>query len=50
MDEPASALDAKSEQMVNQAIKKLMAEKTVIMVSHQDSIKDYFDRVIVMET
>jgi len=36
--------------MVNQAIKKLMAEKTVIMVSHQDSIKDYFDRVIVMET
>ena len=49
MDEPASALDAKSEQMVNKAIKKLMAEKTVIMVSHQDSIKDYFDRVIVME-
>lgn len=42
MDEPLSALDAESELMVHKALKKLMNNKLVIMVSHKNSGKDDF--------
>lgn len=48
MDEPSSALDAESEKMVYTALKELMKNRLVIMVSHRDTGENDFDRVIVM--
>ena len=46
MDEPSSALDVHSEKMINQAIEKLMKEKTVIMVTHRNTSFESFDRIV----
>ncbi len=46
MDEPSSALDVQSEKMINQAMKRLMAEKVVLMVTHRATSFDEFDRVV----
>ncbi len=48
MDEPSSALDAESERMVHKALKELMRDKLVIMVSHRESGEENFDRIVVM--
>ncbi len=48
MDEPSSALDAESERMVHKALRELMKDKLVIMVTHRDSGEDSFDRVVVL--
>ncbi len=46
MDEPSSALDVQSEKMINQAMKRLMAEKVVLMVTHRATSFEEFDRVV----
>ena len=46
MDEPSSALDIVSEQKINEAVRKLMTDRAVIMVSHRETGTDGFDRVI----
>lgn len=48
MDEPSSALDAESERMVHKALKELMKDKLVIMVTHRNSGEGDFDRVVVL--
>lgn len=48
MDEPSSALDAESERMVHEALRELMKDKLVIMVTHRDSGQEDFDRVVVL--
>lgn len=46
MDEPSSALDVQSEKMIHQAMKELMKEKIVLMVTHRSTSFEDFDRVI----
>ncbi|MDE7270696.1 MAG: ABC transporter ATP-binding protein/permease [Acetatifactor sp.] len=46
MDEPSSALDVQSEKMIHQAMKELMKEKIVLMVTHRSTSFEDFDRVV----
>lgn len=46
MDEPSSALDVQSEKMIDQAMKELMKQKVVIMVTHRAASFEAFDRVV----
>lgn len=48
MDEPSSALDSESEMMVHKALKELMKDRLVIMVSHRDSFSFDFAKIINM--
>lgn len=48
MDEPTSSLDSKSEKEINLAMKNLMKDKIVIMVTHKRNAEENFDRVIEM--
>lgn len=46
MDEPSSALDVQSENMIRQAMKELMKEKVVLMVTHREASSGDFDRTV----
>ncbi len=46
MDEPSSALDVQSEKMIHQAMKELMKQKVVLMVTHRAGPLEEFDRVV----
>lgn len=46
MDEPSSALDVQSEKMIDQAMKELMKQKVVIMVTHRAASFETFDWVV----
>lgn len=46
MDEPSSALDVRSERKMQQALKELAGQKTVLMVTHRSASFEAFDRVI----
>lgn len=46
MDEPSSALDTYSEKVLLKAMKELLENKTVIMVSHRMTGMDKFERVV----
>ncbi len=46
MDEPSSALDVQSEIMIQQAMKELMKQKVVLMVTHRTSSVEEFDRCV----
>ena len=48
MDEPSSALDSQSEQMVYEALRRLMRDKVVLMVTHRKSGSIEFDRTIFL--
>lgn len=48
MDEPLSALDSQSEQIVHKALKRLMKDKVVLMVTHRKSGIADFDRVMMI--
>ena len=48
LDEPSSALDVHSGKMISQALRELMKDKVVIMVSHKRDGFDTFGRVINM--
>lgn len=49
LDEATSNLDAKSEQMVSQALKNLMAGRTTVMIAHNYSAVRDADHIIVMK-
>jgi ATP-binding cassette subfamily C protein CydD len=48
-DEPLAGLDVQSEQMVYQALKRLLEGRTALLVSHREEIIHLADRVYFME-
>ncbi|ULO06422.1 ABC transporter ATP-binding protein [Paenibacillus sp. 19GGS1-52] len=49
LDEATAALDNESEQMVQQAIRKLMGDKTTLVIAHRLSTVQNADLILVME-
>lgn len=49
LDEATSALDAQSEEMVREALERLMAGRTVLAIAHRLSTLRNFERVIVVD-
>ena len=49
IDEATSALDNESEQFVNDALKNLQGQKTIVMIAHRPSTIQLADRVCCME-
>jgi ATP-binding cassette subfamily B protein len=48
LDEATSALDTESERLVQEALVRLVAGRTVIAVAHRLSTLDAFDRIVVI--
>jgi ATP-binding cassette, subfamily B, bacterial MsbA len=48
LDEPTSALDAESEESIRQAMKKLMADRTAIVIAHRFSLVRELDIILVL--
>lgn len=49
LDEATSALDSVSEQLIQDALKKILVGKTAIMIAHRLSTIQHADRIVVME-
>jgi subfamily B ATP-binding cassette protein MsbA len=49
LDEATSSLDAESERLVQQAIRRLIEHRTVLVVAHRTSTVAYADRVVRLE-
>ncbi len=49
LDEPTSAMDFSSEQQFKQKLKEAAAHKTVVIVTHRNSLLDLATRVIVVD-
>jgi ATP-binding cassette subfamily B protein len=49
LDEATSALDTESERLVQEALVRLVAGRTVIAVAHRLSTLDAFDRIVAIE-
>jgi ATP-binding cassette subfamily B protein len=49
LDEPTSALDAESEALLLEALERLTAQRTVLVIAHRLSTVRHADRVVVME-
>ena len=49
LDEATSALDSESEELVRQALDRLMGGRTVIAIAHRLSTLRTFDRIVVLQ-
>ena len=49
LDEATSALDAESEQLVQQALDKLMAQRTTLVIAHRLATVRAADRIVVLD-
>jgi len=49
LDEPTSALDAESEELIKQALLRLLAGRTALIIAHRLSTIEHADRVVVID-
>ncbi|MBK9572567.1 MAG: type I secretion system permease/ATPase [Rhodoferax sp.] len=49
LDEPSSAMDHQSEEAIKVRLRKFTVGKTVLLVTHRNSLLDLVDRLIVMD-
>ncbi len=49
LDEPTSALDAESEELIKQALLRLLKDRTALIIAHRLSTIEHADRVIVID-
>jgi len=49
LDEPTSALDAESEELIKQALRRLLEGRTALIIAHRLSTIEHADRVVVLE-
>jgi subfamily B ATP-binding cassette protein MsbA len=49
LDEPTAALDTESEQLVIEALRRLMKGRTVIMIAHRLSTIAEADKIVVLK-
>ncbi len=49
LDEATSALDSRSERLIQQALRKLMKQKTAVVIAHRLSTIQRMDRIVVVD-
>lgn len=49
LDEATSALDSNSEQLIQEALKRILADKTAIIIAHRLSTIQHVDRIVALD-
>jgi ABC-type multidrug transport system fused ATPase/permease subunit len=49
LDEPTSALDPESETLIKDALEKLLAGRTALIIAHRLSTVEHADEVVVLD-